>query len=73
MANTQAARLCLQDARERGLLPLIPTLPASAARDKEGERVVVAAVALKDLEASDSPLELFVAYGQDPSSVGMVY
>jgi hypothetical protein len=75
-AHTQhkVARLCLKDAVARDLLSWIPTLPASAARDREGERVVVAAVAAEALEAKPEgpPLELFVAYGQDPRSVGMV-
>lgn len=56
------------------MLPWIPTLPASAARDREGERVVVAAVALEGLEvrAGGPPVELFVEYGQDPRLVGCV-
>lgn len=72
--NQQAARLCLRDAGARALLPWIPTLPASAARDREGERVVVAVVARGDMAAKsdDDDTELFVAYGQDPRSVGMV-
>lgn len=52
------------------LLPYLPTLSASG--NNRMERVVVAVVALEGIEGGRDGKELFVSYGQDPTSVGYV-